>query len=338
MQVQMMARDAITVRVAGYLLALACGGVLAGVLPPRAGAQPPGQATAPDAELSARKAERAAASTAIAQIDAVIALIDSIDRIPIERAKRETRAQAYRLYLQYVEGLDPALAGFAVGAEAVGIISAEDMKKGLQKTRARHEQRVGKLDGEIRQLLARIHQAQLEDLARQAQVPPGGGGGGGGGGGSQPGPPQPSTYTASAPPSPPGPGGPPALPPGAYLMGFQVSCPGHAPVGQLVTCTAIGVFSHDPYTAVDLTVSTDWRIAGASEWKGSSFRKRDPGTVRVVAILGQHRVTRTVVVGAGPGKPGPGKKGCGPGTSCPCAGGGAGHISCDTGQCHCGAG
>jgi hypothetical protein len=136
------------------------------------------------------------------------------------------------------------------------------------------------------------------------------------------------------------------------LMGFEVYCPGEVAEGQKVRCTAVGVYSNDPYTTVDLTTSTGWQVTGAPGWSGGSeFGTKGAGTIMVTATRGSMQATRTIHVksaktgmdggtkpqSTGTGKPA-GGGGCGPGTSCKCAGGAIGHISCDTGKCHCGGG
>jgi hypothetical protein len=299
-----------------------------------------------EAELSAKTADLNAAKAELAQIKAGITAINSFNTLPDGRLKREAKNQAYRAYLQHVEGLDPDLAPFANV-----VATPDEIKASLEKKISKKEKKISNLNGEIAQLQAKIQQAKVDELSQQAQPPQPGGSSGGTK--SQPGPPQPSAYTA--PPAPPPKDAvpsPPMLPPGAYLMGFAVDCPGEVAEGKTVRCTARGVYSHDVYTTVDLTGSTDWRISGAPEWRGGAeFSTKGARIVIVTATRGSQQITRTIQVKArktgtaggtkpqstGTGKPA-GGGGCGPGTSCKCAGGTTGHISCDTGKCHCGAG
>jgi len=311
-----------------------------------------------EAVLAAKKAELDAKNADISQINAAILLIDGIDKLPEGRLKREAKDKAYRAYLQYVENLDPDLSGFAIGAEAAGIITPEEMKNGLLKKKSKYDRKVSGLNKDIADLQTKIQQAKVEELSQQVQQSQPGAGSGGTK--SQSGPPQPKTY-AAPPPTPPtaaAPPPPPMLPPGSYLTGFQVYCPGEVVAGDTIACTATGVYVHDPYKTVDLTGRTtwEWQREGAPGWtrRPSPVKtdlKKGGGNVWVRATFEGQTVERIVLVKAGktgmdggttPQSTGTGKPagggGCGPGTSCKCAGGATGHISCDTGKCHCGGG
>ena len=89
--------------------------VLASLHSPRpASAQPQGQSSAQlEAELSSKTADLNKAQADLLQIKAGITAIDSFSTLPEGRLKREAKNQAYRSYIQYVEGLDPDLAPFA---------------------------------------------------------------------------------------------------------------------------------------------------------------------------------------------------------------------------------
>jgi Skp family chaperone for outer membrane proteins len=306
-----------------------------------------------DAELSAKKAELDKAQADLPKIKAGIAAIDRFLTLPEGRFKREAKNQAYRAYLQYVEGLNPDL------APIIDVVaSPEQIKKSLEKEIPGIERKISNLNTEIGQLRVKVQVAKATELSQQhQQLQPGGSSGGSR---SQSGPPQPPTYTAPPQP-PPAPGSagaqPPPLPPGTYVTGFEVFCPGEAVAKEPVRCTARGVYSHDPNTVVNLTESTTWDITGATEWKsGSEFRTKGAAVIIVTATRGNNRVTRTVHVKARRTETGSGTKpegggsapavsspptgggGCGPGRSdCTCPGGARGHIPCDPdkGACHC---
>ena len=100
--------------------------VLASLHSPRpASAQPQGQSSAQlEAELSSKTADLNKAQADLLQIKAGITAIDSFSTLPEGRLKREAKNQAYRSYIQYVEGLDPDLAPFANV-----VASPEEIKK-----------------------------------------------------------------------------------------------------------------------------------------------------------------------------------------------------------------
>jgi len=310
-----------------------------------------------ETELAARTAELDKTKADLLQIKTGIATIDGLGMLPEGRLKREVKHQAYRAYLQYVAGVDPDYAGFILGAEATGLVTPEEMKKGLEKKKLKYEGKVSALETEIPQLRTKVQQAKAAEQSEQfQQLQPGASSRGTR---SQSGTQQPPTYTAPPqPPSQPSPGSagvqPPTLPPGTYVTAFEVFCPGEAAAKEPVRCTARGVYLHDPNTVVDLTESTTWDITGATEWKsGSEFRTKGAAVIIVTATRGNNRVTRTVHVkarrtetgsgttpeGAGSAPP-TGGGGCGPRFPCTCAGGLKGHIPCEPskGPCHCGAG
>lgn len=87
--------------------------------------------------------------------------------------------------------------------------------------------------------------------------------------------------------------------------------------------------------------------AGSPTWQGQ-VEKLPPKDKKEPQTSGKPMGPKSTGTGSSPPavstpapKPSPpptGGGGCGPGTSCKCAGGATGHISCDTGKCHCGGG